>query len=128
MYEINSHAPEKRISMNQKPKSGSDSFYQKAIDYIKMIPEGKVSTYGRIAALAGNPHGARQVVRILHTSSGKEDLPWQRVINREGHISLRPGSGYEVQKNLLLEEGIEFDGNDTIDFEKFLWSPFGNKP
>ncbi len=94
---------------------------QKIIDIIKLIPRGKVSTYGRIAAMAGMPNGARQVVRILHTCSEKENLPWFRVINSSGKISLRPGSGYELQKALLIREGIKFDENDKINFKKQLW-------
>ncbi len=90
---------------------------------IKKIPRGKVATYGQIATMAGNPRAARQVVRILHSSSRKDRLPWHRVINSKGRISLEPGSGYETQKLLLLKEGVQFDENDTIDFGQYLWAP-----
>jgi len=63
------------------------------------------------------------VVRILHSSAEKDKLPWHRVVNREGRIGLKPGSGYEIQKGLLLNEGIKFDKNETIDFDRYLWSP-----
>jgi len=99
------------------------SFHQRVIDIIKSIPKGKVATYGQIAALAGNPRGARVVVRVLHSSSGKENLPWHRVINSKGSISLKPGTGYEVQKALLKKEGIVFKEDDTIDLKRFLWKP-----
>ena len=89
------------------------SFHQRVVAIIKKIPKGKVATYGQIAALAGNPRAARQVVRILHSSSQKEQLPWHRVVNRQGRISLRPGSGYETQKELLKEEGIAFGISDN---------------
>jgi methylated-DNA-protein-cysteine methyltransferase-like protein len=82
-----------------------------------------VATYGQIAAYAGNPRAARQVVWILHSSSGKEKLPWHRVINSKGRISLKPNYGLEIQRELLRQEGVEFDENDTVDFERFLWSP-----
>ena len=91
------------------------------IDLIKQIPPGKVTTYGRIAAMAGSPGGARQVVRILHACSEKEALPWFRVINAQGKISLRPGQGFELQKTLLEKEGIVFENNSKINFEKYLW-------
>jgi len=100
-----------------------DSFHQRAIRAIKKIPRGKVATYGLIAAAAGSPRAARQVVRILHSSSDKHDLPWHRVINREGKISLPPGRGYELQKALLEDEGVVFSADDKIDFDHFLWSP-----
>lgn len=99
------------------------SFYQRVVDIIKKVPYGKVATYGQIAAYAGNPRAARQVSYILHSSSGKENLPWHRVINSKGGISLRPRHGYELQKQLLKKEGIKFTKNDTIDLKKFLWLP-----
>ena len=100
-----------------------DSFQSRAIKAIKSVPRGKVATYGLIAAAAGSPRAARQVVRILHSSSDKHKLPWHRVINREGKISLPPGRGYELQKALLEDEGIIFEAGDKIDFGRFLWSP-----
>ena len=98
-------------------------FTSRVKEIIQQIPEGKVLTYGRIAACAGNPRGARQVARILHISSRKNNLPWHRVVNRRGQISLKPSQGYEIQKQLLEEEGILFGGDDTIDFDLFLWDP-----
>ncbi len=98
-------------------------FTKKAIDIIAAIPPGKVSTYGIIAAHAGNSKGARQVARILHSSSRKYDLPWHRVVNRGGKISLQKGLGYELQKGLLRDENVEFEEGDRIDFERFLWWP-----
>jgi len=103
--------------------SEGSSFTERVKDIIKKIPRGKVATYGQIAAYAGNPRGARQVVRILHSSSGKDKLPWHRVVNRQGRIGLKPSHGYEIQRELLRKEGIRFDKNDTIDFDLYLWSP-----
>ncbi len=97
------------------------TFTDRVINIIQAIPAGKVSTYGKIASKAGSPRGARQVVRILHTQTGKHDLPWHRVINSKGMISLRPGDGYEEQKMRLLMEGIEFDKEDRIDLKQFGW-------
>ncbi len=90
---------------------------------IRQIPDGRVCTYGIIAACAGNPRAARQVARILHSCSKKDGLPWHRVVNRNGKISLKPSGGYEVQKQLLEAEGIVFGSKDIIDFEMFLWMP-----
>jgi len=98
-------------------------FTQSVIDTIKCIPEGKVASYGQVAAIAGFPGSARQVVWVLHTSSEKESLPWHRVINAQGKILLKHGDGYEQQKSLLLQEGIQFDDDDAIDLDKYLWSP-----
>ncbi len=91
------------------------------LKFIQNIPAGKVSTYGRIALMAGNPQGARQVSRILHSMSRKHDLPWHRVINSKGKISLPFGGGYQEQKELLESEGVSFDAKDSVDFKKFGW-------
>jgi methylated-DNA-protein-cysteine methyltransferase-like protein len=102
---------------------GTDTFFQRARNVIKKIPPGRVATYGQIAALAGNPRGARQISWVLHSSSRKENLPWHRVINSKGRISLKPGYGYEIQKQLLEQEGVLFDNDDSIDLDRYLWHP-----
>ncbi len=71
--------------------------------------------------MAGNRRAARQVARILHSCSRKEGLPWHRVLNREGRISLARQQGYEDQKELLVNEGILFDASDRINLDDFLW-------
>lgn len=104
-------------------ESESSSFSRRVKRVIRSIPKGKIATYGRVATYAGNPRGARQVVRVLHSSTRKEKLPWHRVVNREGRIALKPNYGYEIQKALLEKEGVEFRKNDTIDLARYLWSP-----
>ena len=99
------------------------TFHKAIIAVIKKIPRGKVASYGQIAGLAGNPRGARQVVRALHASSGKEKLSWHRVVNSKGYISLPVGAGYELQKALLKKEGVQFDESDRIDLGRFQWNP-----
>ncbi len=96
-------------------------FTQKVVDFIKNIPEGRVATYGQIAALAGQSRGARQVSRLLHSMSQKHKLPWHRVVNAKGKISLPASSGYELQKALLESEGIVFSITGTLDLDKYRW-------
>lgn len=98
-------------------------FTHRVIHCIRLIPQGRVATYGQIATLAGNRRSARQVARILHTCSSKHALPWHRVIGGQGRITLPQGQGYEEQKKLLVREGIIFDTQDMVDLEKFLWQP-----
>ncbi|NNF98230.1 MAG: MGMT family protein [Desulfobacteraceae bacterium] len=98
-------------------------FTQTIKNLIRQIPKGKVATYGYIAAMAGNPRGARQVARVLHSSSEKDGLPWHRIVNRLGRISLKPSQGYEVQRQLLEKEGVVFDRQETIDLDRYLWRP-----
>lgn len=102
-------------------------FTQNVVTILKRVPPGKVVTYGALATYAGNPRGARQVVRILNTHSERENLPWHRVINREGKISLGRGQGYELQKAKLEADGLSFDKSDRVDLKSCLWSPGNNK-
>lgn len=81
---------------------------------IKQIPRGYVSSYGKIALLAGYPGGARQVVRILNSLSEKEGLPWHRVVNKEGKIVLS-GEGECEQIARLKSEGVTFIKEGTVD-------------
>ena len=92
------------------------------IGLIRRIPRGKVASYGQVAVMAGAPNGARQVARLLHSSSKKHGLPWHRVINSQGRISLPPGGGMEIQKKILEAEGIRFE-EGRVDFDRFGWRP-----
>lgn len=94
-------------------------FTEEVLEIVKMIPNGKVMTYGQIAAYAGNPRGARQVSRILHSMSAAYHLPWHRVINSKGTISLTGEEGY-LQGSMLSNEGIDVL-NEEIDLHKYLF-------
>lgn len=96
-------------------------FSERVIEIISNIPYGKVISYGKIARLAGNPRGSRQVSWILSSSSQKYNLPWHRVINKRGQISLKPGQGFEEQKSRLEKENVEFCDDITVDLNKSEW-------
>ena len=98
-------------------------FTHAVIEVIGRIPHGKVTTYGLIAAAAGNHCGARQVARILYSSSDKYELPWHRVVNREGKISPRSSMSHIDQRTRLEREGVRFDAYERIDFDTYLWIP-----
>ena len=100
-----------------------DSFTARVKHTLSRIPRGKVATYGQIAAVSGNPLGARQVVWVLHTSSEAERLPWFRVVNSKGRIALPPGNGYELQRALLVKEKVRFNLYGSIDLERCQWRP-----
>jgi len=99
---------------------GKNLFTQRVIEAIRAIPRGKVATYGQIAILAGSPNGARQVSWVLNSCSRAENLPWHRVVNSRGTISLQ-GEGKIEQRCLLEAEGVRFDDDGRIDLSKFLW-------
>lgn len=96
--------------------------FEKIYEVVKQIPKGKVATYGQVAFLAGNPHWSRVVGYALHVNPDPQSIPCHRVVNRNGQVA--PGyvfGGADVQKSILESEGIEFDRDNKIDFDKFLW-------
>ncbi len=98
------------------------SFKDRVIQICKFIPHGSVTTYGTVATLAGKPRGARLVGGILMYQSEKHNLPWQRIINREGYISIKnPDYPKELQKALLEQEGIEVSKDFIVDLKKYGW-------
>ena len=98
------------------------SLREQIYEVVRRIPAGKVATYGQVATLAGARGHARQVGYALHGLPDGADVPWHRVINARGQISLRssPGSGAD-QKMLLEAEGVEFDHLERIDLSRFRW-------
>lgn len=100
-----------------------ERFTENVITIIKRIPRGKVMSYGQIARVAGNPRSARQVVRILHSMSKKYNLPWHRVLNVKGEISMDDEEFFMTQKTLLEQEGVVFKGENKIDMEMYRYQP-----
>lgn len=98
------------------------SFRLRVHHLVRLIPSGRVATYGQIATLAGSAAAARAVGTILRSSTLLDDLPWQRVINSQGRVS----SGGDVtrphlQRVLLENEGIEFDRGGRCKLAEVLW-------
>jgi len=101
---------------------------------VRLIPAGQVATYGQIAALVPTPtgiasrdyqaYGARWVGGAM--AACPPGVPWQRVINSQGKISLPEGKGYEEQRQLLEDEGIIFDDRGRIDLSRYRWSGLTN--
>lgn len=89
---------------------------------VAQIPYGKVASYGQIAAMAGLPKHARLVGRVLSEIESDSQLPWHRVINAQGQISLQrlDNLGYNEQQARLLSEGVIFD-HGKIRFKDFGW-------
>lgn len=100
-----------------------NTFTSNVVKIIRQIPSGRVMTYGQIAALAGSPRGARQVVRILHSMSQKYQLPWHRVINKQGQLALQD-EPFAMQQRLNLEgEGVEVSPDGYVDLARFQHHP-----
>jgi methylated-DNA-protein-cysteine methyltransferase-like protein len=95
--------------------------YQRIYGVVRRVPRGRVATYGQIAALA-RASGPRQVGYALHALAEGTDVPWYRIVNARGRISLQPGlGGGSLQRALLEAEGVVFDGDGRIDLEHFQW-------
>lgn len=94
--------------------------YQCIYQLVRQVPTGRVTTYGRIAKLAGT---TPRIVGFAMAATPKgSDIPWQRVINRLGKVSLRmDGEGNILQRDLLECEGIVFSRQGQIDLEKYGW-------
>ncbi len=103
----------------------ANDFYAQVYKKVKSIPSGRVATYGQIATLLGKPRGARLVGWALNICP--TDVPWQRVINRDGMISIENlRASKKLQAELLQAEGIVVnfkEGNWWVDLKKYLWHP-----
>jgi len=101
------------------------NFNQRVIKEIKRIPAGRVASYGQIAALAGSPRAAITVGKILAGVSQKENLPWQRVINSKGYISIvNMDYPAELQAKLLQSEGVKIERKNNlfwVDLRCYQW-------
>ncbi len=96
-------------------------FTEAVCSLLLSVPEGKVVTYGSLAAAAGSPRGARQVVRILHTQSRKRGLPWHRVVAAGGRIALTDPRATELQKGLLESENVVIGLGGCVDLSEYEW-------
>lgn len=109
--------------MPERPPEPAPLFYRRVYELVRRVPPGRVATYGQIAALLGSPMAARAVGYALSHLPEGSDVPWQRVINREGAISARgigaaPG---DRQRALLEAEGHRFDASGRIDLRAVGW-------
>lgn len=91
---------------------------------VRRIPAGRVASYGQVARVAGLGAAARQVGYALHALPSGSSVPWHRVINARGTISLRSHHGI-TQRLLLAGEGVRFDARERVDFTEFGWTPRG---
>lgn len=85
------------------------------------VPSGMVASYSGIATMAGVPHGARTVARLLHACSSSDGLPWWRIVRADGSIALERGFGFEEQVARLRDEGVPVDARGRVDLSEFGW-------
>ena len=101
------------------------SFFERVYRLVQQIPYGKVAAYGQLAAQLGHPRAARTVGWALAslTRERAAEVPWHRVINHRGRISLaRYDISADLQRRLLADEGVEFDAAGDVDMRRFGWA------
>jgi methylated-DNA-protein-cysteine methyltransferase-like protein len=97
-------------------------FYHRIYRVIRHIPKGRVATYGVVARLAGRPGAARTVGWALSALPEDGDVPWWRVVNASGRISLAAEHhSAVVQRALLLREGVKFAPGGAVNLTVFGW-------
>ena len=93
---------------------------------VALIPPGKVATYGDVAQHAGLARAARRVGLALRQLPEGSKIPWHRVVNAQGRISLPAGTASQyTQRERLEAEGIVFRGNKSLDLRRYRWQPGG---
>lgn len=102
-----------------------ENFYDAVYAFIRTVPPGKVVTYGQVAVELGAPMAARAVGYALSSLRGQSnEIPWWRVINAGGQISLKGrGTAADLQRHLLEDEGVRFSLEGRVDFHEFRWFP-----
>lgn len=107
-----------------RPEPSKTSFFSQVYAMVRLIPRGQVASYGQIAAMLGHPRAARTVGWALASlpEQAEEDVPWHRVINSQGRISIRNlRHAMDEQRLLLEEEGVVFNEAGYLDWDRFGW-------
>lgn len=99
------------------PKIINEELIYEILSVVEEIPEGKVASYGQIAKLIGRDKNARLVGKVLSMSEYYGDYPCHRVVNSAGRLA----PGFQEQRQLLIEEGVELKENGCVDMKRFQY-------
>ncbi len=115
------------------PKPSTPRGWERYYRIVRRVPRGKVTTFGAVAALAGQPRAARQVGYALSALKGtRHDIPWQRVLGKRpgdtAGVSLLDPMGAAVQRDLLEGEGVEFDERGRVALARYGWKTGARRP
>ena len=108
-------------------KKRPNDFYQRVYEVVAQIPTGKVTSYGAISKYLGVESGARMVGYAMNNYVSEElgyEIPAHRVLNRLGQLTGRAHFEGDTMRERLVQEGIEFKGEYTVNIEKHFWNPF----
>ncbi len=98
----------------------NEKLFARIYEVVNQVPRGRVASYGQIAQIVGTGCDARMVGYAMAGTPEGSEIPWQRIVNREGKISL-PGQGGVIQRMRLEAEGVVFDKRGRIDMKRFGW-------
>lgn len=102
----------------------SNSFFDRVYEVVRLIPLGRITTYGAIAKTLGTAKSARMVGWAMNASHSKENIPAHRVVNRKGLLTGKHHfDGTNLMQQLLEAEGIQVIDNQIQDFQKHFWDP-----
>jgi methylated-DNA-protein-cysteine methyltransferase-like protein len=101
-----------------------DNFFERVYDVVRLIPDGRVTSYGAIAKFLGAARSARMVGWAMNACHGRDDVPAHRVVNRVGLLSGKHHfEGTNLMQQLLESEGVKVKENKIVTFEKYFWDP-----
>lgn len=110
--------------MKKKTKKKSDSFFQNVYEVARLIPYGRITSYGAIANYLGTGGSARMVGWAMNASHFDEDVPAHRVVNRNGMLTGKHHfGGTLVMQQLLESEGVKVKDDKVVHFKKIFWDP-----
>ena len=105
------------------------SFFEKVYEVVRLIPEGRVTSYGAIAKYLGSAKSARVVGYAMNNSHNMEDIPAQRVVNRLGLLTGKHHfGGTSAMQQLLEAEGVQIKENQIQNFKELFWDPVQELP
>lgn len=113
--------------MNQKqPRFNDETFFERVYELVRLIPYGRVSSYGAIARYLGTGGSARTVGWAMNKSHTHRDyVPAHRVVNRNGMLTGKHHfGGSSLMAELLINEGVRVENDRVVDFKKLFWDPF----
>lgn len=102
----------------------TQSFFQRVYQVVRMIPYGRVTSYGAIARYLGAGGSARMVGWAMNASHGQEDVPAHRVVNRKGLLTGKHHfQGTKLMQQLLESEGVKVEDDQVQELDRFFWDP-----
>jgi methylated-DNA-protein-cysteine methyltransferase related protein len=114
-----------KSSKNLKKKS-PDGFFERVYEVVRLIPEGRVTTYGAIARFTGSPQASRMIGWAMNASHFYSDnIPAHRVVNRQGFLTGKHHFRHpDLMQQLLESEGVPVENDRIVNFERHFWDPY----